>query len=621
MTPQGTAREEAKDIVRPRDDSVNDVEKQGSKRGSPLQILIIFRIINSIFVNSYFQPDEFWQSLEPAHVKAFGYGELTWEWKIGLRSYVFPVLFEIVYRAVSLLAASLGGLVAVNVRIFTSLVRSVIPGWKTGLEMVFEMQSFPREIQEFAEYQGVIYGPKIMMAVFAAVGEWYAIQFTERVYSGCFEDSTKKSIQKSALVRKIALVLSATNFFNCFMITRTFSNTFEMGLIGIALCKWDWTGGQNVKSSSFSTSLFIGLLLCIQRPTNAFIWGPLGLFMVLNLLTNRRFKTLAQLIYKVVSILCCVVLLTVMIDYYFYGEVVFPALRFVKFNYISALSEFYGTAPWHFHLFQSVPLIAGYSLPLLILGLFSLKSVEKRSLFNDPLKQIKVIILLNIAVFSAVGHKEFRFMYSLQPLFLMISSIVSLKFFTSTKQQHAHSLEWYFWIPPFVSVVVAMSLTSLHETGVVEVTKYLHGIPKVDSVGFVMPCHSTPWQSHIHRNDTQSLWSITCDPPLHLLSDPEAREKLAHYMDESDRLYEDVPKFIYQNFPPVFRKNLRSPDKKWPHEWPEYLVIFEHLDDLFMREFLEDTGYSEETRFFNTLSHWDSKRAGSVIVYYKPPWF
>lgn len=38
---------------------------------------LLYRLINSLVVRSYFSPDEYWQSLEVAHNMIFGYGELT----------------------------------------------------------------------------------------------------------------------------------------------------------------------------------------------------------------------------------------------------------------------------------------------------------------------------------------------------------------------------------------------------------------------------------------------------------------------------------------------------------------------------------------------------------------
>lgn len=74
---------------------------------STFKVLLIFRIINAITTRTFFQADEFWQALEPAHLKAFGYGKLTWEWEHGLRSYAFPLLFELTYRLVYLVSSFL----------------------------------------------------------------------------------------------------------------------------------------------------------------------------------------------------------------------------------------------------------------------------------------------------------------------------------------------------------------------------------------------------------------------------------------------------------------------------------------------------------------------------------
>lgn len=144
--------------------------------------------------------------------------------------------------------------------------------------------------------------------------------------------------------------------------------------------------------------------------------------------------------------------------------------------------------------------------------------------------------------------------------------------------------------------------------------KSLHFQPRIDSIGFLMPCHSTPWQSYLHRNDIKKLWAITCDPPLHLLDDPDAHNNLLHYMDESDYLYDEIPKFLQQNFPPIGEKGLNG---TFRYDWPEYLVIFEHLDSPYMQSYLQGSSYAPFSRFFNSFSHWDSRREGDIIVYKK----
>ena len=41
--------------------------------------------------------DETWQSVEIAHNLVFGHGHLTWEWVEGLRSYLHPCFFAIIF--------------------------------------------------------------------------------------------------------------------------------------------------------------------------------------------------------------------------------------------------------------------------------------------------------------------------------------------------------------------------------------------------------------------------------------------------------------------------------------------------------------------------------------------
>ena len=46
-----------------------------------------------------FFPDEIFQTLEPAHRLVYGYGVIPWEWRLGIRSWVFPTFLAGVMRA------------------------------------------------------------------------------------------------------------------------------------------------------------------------------------------------------------------------------------------------------------------------------------------------------------------------------------------------------------------------------------------------------------------------------------------------------------------------------------------------------------------------------------------
>lgn len=65
--------------------------------------LLCIRILNALTICTFFQPDEYYQSLEPAWKLVYGYGETTWEWKEGIRGFMYPSLFAVVWRIAKLI--------------------------------------------------------------------------------------------------------------------------------------------------------------------------------------------------------------------------------------------------------------------------------------------------------------------------------------------------------------------------------------------------------------------------------------------------------------------------------------------------------------------------------------
>ena len=122
---------------------------------------------------------------------------------------------------------------------------------------------------------------------------------------------------------------------------------------------------------------------------------------------------------------------------------------------------------------------------------------------------------------------------------------------------------------------------------------------EVRSIGFLMPCHSTPWQSHLHNPQLDhpgKLWAIGCEPPLQ-------GQDIDKYEDQTDVFYESPLVYLKTRFPPdvdlafppssypcsppglpkksaVGEEEMHVEEsEKWKHEWPEYLVMFGHLLD------------------------------------------
>lgn len=71
----------------------------------PIALIIIaaVRLASVPLIQTFYVPDEYWQSLEVAHKLTFGYGYLTWEWTQGIRSYVYPAIIAGLYKILDLL--------------------------------------------------------------------------------------------------------------------------------------------------------------------------------------------------------------------------------------------------------------------------------------------------------------------------------------------------------------------------------------------------------------------------------------------------------------------------------------------------------------------------------------
>lgn len=70
-----------------------------------ITISLLVRITIALSTRTFFQPDEYFQALEPAHHLVFGYGDLTWEWlnPVPIRSILFPGIDAVVYAALKAL--------------------------------------------------------------------------------------------------------------------------------------------------------------------------------------------------------------------------------------------------------------------------------------------------------------------------------------------------------------------------------------------------------------------------------------------------------------------------------------------------------------------------------------
>ncbi len=111
--------------------------------------------------------------------------------------------------------------------------------------------------------------------------------------------------------------------------------------------------------------------------------------------------------------------------------------------------------------------------------------------------------------------------------------------------------------------------------------------PRGTDILILMPCHSLPHQSHLHREDVD-LRFLTCEPNL------AAADR---YKDEADVFYDDPEKWLEAEFP----------EESSP---PSMLVMFDVLEDR-VGKFLDARGYRRCAEFFHT--HIPEGRIGRTI--------
>lgn len=472
-----------------------------------LGLIIAFRIVNALLTQTFYQPDEFWQSLEVAHRIAFGYGYLTWEWSSGLRSIAHPMIFALMYKAIAYLRLD--------------------------------------------QTKALILVPRLFQGLLAAVADYYTYRLGHRLFG----------------LGKLTLFCSLISWYNFLCAARIFSNSIEMTLTIAALNYWPTS-----KSSKVTLALLLASGSCILRPANAVVWVFLGVRLLI--VTDRPITV----ILKALFIMASAAAVMVCTDHLFYQRWVFVPYNFLSVNIFESISHHYGINSWHWYLTQGVPMLTGTLMPFSVYGMID--TGPKGKFYAD-------LIAFVLGIYSLLVHKEGRFLYPLLPLLIIFAA-------RGIAKLQSRSQKWgRYAVIGLVATNLPLALYAnlIHQRGVMDVVEWTRVEPHVDSVGFLMPCHSTAWQSHIHKNETE-MWFLTCEPPLN--QDPHT------YKDEADIFYEDPSKFL----------------RHMKHKWPSHLIMFESLIPR-IESVLESKGYHLHRRFFNSHWHDDPRRRGHVVIYVK----
>ncbi|KAK3494794.1 Alg9-like mannosyltransferase family-domain-containing protein [Neurospora hispaniola] len=601
-----------------------------------LTLLFVFRFINALILRTFFQPDEYFQALEPAWNMAFGDQSgawLTWEWQHQLRSSLHPAIFGLAYKAAHWILSAL---------------------FPPAFEM-FVLEALP----------------KLVQSVFAALCDFYTWQLATSI----FGDESN--------VPWTALWMTVLNPWQWYCSTRTFSNSLETTLTIAALYYWPWDLVQDAKSNkqeplqikdnlgSLRVSLILAAVAVLLRPTNLLIWlGVLTLTVTRLTLDGESPINRSTLLVLVKEIIVCgsaVLAVSLISDRLYFGFWTFPPYKWLYFNISQSLAVFYGHMPWHYYLSQGIPLLTTTFLPFALVGLYKATSSSRTLtvLQSNILKTLSFAVLSMVGTLSIISHKEVRFIYPLLPILHILAAPYVFKFFTipatsataaTTTQTKGNAaapssptttgpvtLRHKISLANLLSLnlLLAIYLSLFHQPAALSVMTFLRAeFERIhpDSLSldsslsqkqelfalFLTPCHSTPWRSHLAYPALRAR-ALTCEPPLHTQPGSEERRD---YMDEADRFYKKSEEEDGLYGVEFLREEmwggdgLTSGGGTQGEEIPRYIVGFEGIEESLKKFFEEDKKGKEMGIELNKVwEGWngafneDWRRRGKLVVW------
>ena len=488
--------------------------------------ICIFRVANTFLVQSFFDPDEYWQTLEPAYCEVFlrdpsatanpsdtlnldcaGY---TWEWK--RRTQITSTTPK-------------------------KWIQSCLEGPIRSYLSVLPTHMYYTVLQKchWDTHFLVSQGPMILVAIIAAAPTDLAVWIMAH-----WLPSHRGASDKS-LIPWFCLFCSIMSWFHGYALVRTFSNSLEtmcltvsMALIAPEFFDQIKTAESKSRTVRHCLCFLLGGFSVAMRFSSVTAYVPIGI-----LLANEQKTWLAWCGYLIR--ICALfgalgIFLACGIDRYFYGFWTIPFLGSFHFNVVLGNSLLYGSHPWHWYFTAGIPAVTGLWLPLLLWDFGLL--VMRNDAMNTARRNLWIVMFTYIIAHSHSGHKEFRFLMPILPLLCLVSGthLYELLIRISRKAPVARSSadpctrSLFHFLPWLVllavpNVIALLYLGLFHQSAPISVNHFIASTvaTKVTfkrriSVHYLTgACHSTPLHSYLHVPTGYSVvqfdtWSLDCSP-------------------------------------------------------------------------------------------------------------
>lgn len=414
------------------------------------------------------------------------------------------------------------------------------------------------QVTHYDSVQLLVWTPRVLQALLAALAD-------SKLYS------LIRTLERPDAARW-TLFCQLCSWFTWFCCTRTLTNSMETTLTALALCYYPLPGSTTHSSNKYLTLVAMAVIV---RPTALILWLPLLLQHFWR--EGNKLRLITQHYLPVGALTLGV---STVIDWVFYGETTLVQYNFLKLNVLHNVAEFYGSHPWHWYLTQGFVAVLGPHLPFFLHGC---------TLAPKKYRILLITVVWTVVVYSLLAHKEFRFIYPVLPLCMVFCglSLASLK---AWRFHAACAL--------LVSNLVPALYTGLvHQRGTLDVMSHLQTLCDTvqptsslqPDIYFLMPCHSTPFYSHVH-----------CPMRMRFLECPPDLRGEEGYVDEAQQFFEDPLHWLRNSFP--YKSSL-----------PTHLVLFDVLEKE-IAVFLEGHKYIRAAEFFHTHVP-EGRVGGSVLVY------
>jgi GPI mannosyltransferase 3 len=485
------------------------------------------RILNVVWlIQSQFDPDEYWQNLEPSYCLIFWQKQQqqqnhihhsnnnnhnvddisnsdcpgwTWEWK---RRWSPPPnrptndnnVIEV--EGESTMAYfwwGVGGSYDSNivnramegpVRSFASIIPTLILYW------------FLRRMGWDTRWM-VAKGPLVINAVLvAAVTDtcvWYASQWMDMNdddndddkkhgedkeginKSNTSSNKSRRSSSSSALssISFWCAYCSLSSWFNAYALVRTYSNSLETVLLTLSLVLVGPELFRPSLSSSSSSSVFraclaffLGGICSSIRFTCLTAYIPIGIMLAFS--QQRSLSSKVSYLFGICALFGSFGLgITLVLDRMMYGFWVVPVLGNFHFNVIQGYGSLYGVHPFHWYLTAGIPALTGMLLPVLLYDLYAVN--------NWTVQQAKLWIIISyyVVAHSFSAHKEFRFLLPILPMFCLLAGS-RLRILTTKQNQIDYpstKTKIALGFGVFVNLVVVLYLGCFHQRAPIDVNQ------------------------------------------------------------------------------------------------------------------------------------------------------